>query len=210
MPRTKGCSCCASQISAAASRSSSLKRIGERVPEEQLVGLQKARRPPGPLRRLAGCKALVGDGERPLLEAGGGLGEEVEEARVMAATQRLRHARTVITPGSEVGQEGERDVGPRPVQREPGDVGGVGLSGGQGSYARRRSWSSPSSSVSRSSRASACPSPSASARKSSPAAPAGKRAASCAKLRRSLARIEYCSLVNSSSDRGRAAANESR
>src|SRR6266545_1302030 len=132
MPRTKGCSCCASQISAAASRSSSLKRIGERVPEEQLVGLQKARRPPGPLRRLAGCKALVGDGERPLLEAGGGLGVEVEEARVMAATQRLRHARTVITPGSEVGQEGERDVGPRPVQREPGDVGGVGLSGGQG------------------------------------------------------------------------------
>src|SRR6266542_1585047 len=105
MPRTNGCSCSAAQIGSATCRSSSVKAIGERVPVEELVGLQQAGRSAG-ARRLAGRD----EHEGLLLESCRRRGEEVEEGdRVgaVARAERVAHARAATSPTLQVRKEGE-------------------------------------------------------------------------------------------------------
>src|SRR5215472_16402316 len=83
MPRTKGCSCCASQMAAAVARSSALKLTQQRVPVQHLVALKQACRPPHQPRRHPALEACRDDRGRSFLEAGRGLCEEVEEADLL-------------------------------------------------------------------------------------------------------------------------------
>src|SRR5919201_6500224 len=101
MPRTNGCSCWASQIASASCRTWSVKGIGERVPVEELVGLQEA-------GGAAGAQGLAGREERERLvgEPGRRLGEEVEEGDRLGSQARaesIAHARAAATPALEVG-----------------------------------------------------------------------------------------------------------
>src|SRR6266545_1263880 len=99
MPRTNGCSRWAAQIGSAASRSWSVKAIGERIPVQELVGLKQP-------RRTAGARRLPGrdERERALFEALRRPGEELEERdRVVSifGTERIAHACAAAAPGLE-------------------------------------------------------------------------------------------------------------
>src|SRR5262245_49690346 len=109
MLRTKGCSCCASQMAAAAARSSALKLTQEGVPVEQLVALKQARSAAHQPRRHTALETRGNDRRRPLLEAWRRLSEEVEKAHLLGAEavavgKRPAETATVLAPGPEVDQ----------------------------------------------------------------------------------------------------------
>ena len=84
-----------------------------------------------------GVEAVLDHREAELQEPGRRGGEEVEEpdgfvAERVVAPQAVGHAGAVRAPRGEVRQDRHGCLAPGPVERQPGDVGGVGLASGPG------------------------------------------------------------------------------
>jgi hypothetical protein len=185
MPRTNGCSCSAAQIGSAAARSWSAKAFGERIPVQELIGLQQARRTAGARRlpardepeRAPRSPAFRAKNSKNATASSPYAGRSASRMRAQLRPQVSRFARKASATSAES------------RQRQPGNVRRIGLAAGK----RLVFAAEPHRGGEALEQSQRLGLPAAISRKNSPAGGSGKRCIRCSKLFRSLVMIARCS-----------------